>query len=150
MCGRYAFYGPIPRVMLPALALWLLVGCGRFPESCFNLSPSSRLPAWFSPPAGTSREDLTVHMCYYSDQPTATFELRNLGDGSVLAKADGSTRGSHPLTAQNTERKPLEYPSYEIVTVGEITEVVEHRRMEPVFYVVDDPSIRRALGVDGN
>ena len=90
-------------------------------------------------------------MCYFIDRNgrTATFELRNRDEGTVLAKAEGNQRGSHPVTAKNTEPAPLEYPSYEVISVGKITEAVEHRRMEPVFYVVDDPSIRHALGVDG-
>ena len=29
-----------------------------------------------------------------------------------------------------------------------VTEVFEHRRMEPIFYVTDDPEVRRRLGVD--
>jgi len=28
-----------------------------------------------------------------------------------------------------------------------VTEVVEHRRMEPICYITDDPEIRGALGV---
>ena len=27
------------------------------------------------------------------------------------------------------------------------TEIIEHRRMEPVFYITDDPEVRRKLGV---
>jgi len=39
------------------------------------------------------------------------------------------------------------YPSYEIITVGRTTEVIEHRKMEPIFYVTDDPSVLSKLGV---
>jgi hypothetical protein len=31
--------------------------------------------------------------------------------------------------------------------VNGITEVIEHRRMEPVFYISDDLEVRRKLGV---
>src|SRR5258708_4641864 len=37
----------------------LLCSCGFFPESTFELAPSSRLPKWFKPPHGLTREDVT-------------------------------------------------------------------------------------------
>lgn len=40
---------------------------------------------------------------------------------------------------------PEGYPSYEITTVGEITEFIEHRRVEPIFYVTDDPAVDEEL-----
>jgi hypothetical protein len=152
MCGRYASYGPITRAILLALGFCFLVGCGRFAESCFDLSPTSRLPGWFSLPAGSSRDGVTVYMCYYIDRNgrTATFELRNRDDGSVLAKIEGDDRGLHPVSAKDTEPAPFEYPIYEVISVGAITEVVEHRRAEAVFYIVDDPSILRGLGLGGS
>jgi len=36
---------------------------------------------------------------------------------------------------------------YEVLTANGISEVVEHRRMEPIFYINDDPEVRRKLGV---
>lgn len=33
------------------------------------------------------------------------------------------------------------YPAYEAITVDGITEIIEHRKMEPVFYVTDDASV---------
>ena len=39
------------------------------------------------------------------------------------------------------------YPRYEILTAKGITEVIEHRRMEPIFYIVDDLQVKRQLGV---
>jgi hypothetical protein len=29
-----------------------------------------------------------------------------------------------------------------------LTEVIEHRQMESIFYLADDPEVRRKLGVD--
>jgi len=39
------------------------------------------------------------------------------------------------------------YPSYEIITVGKATEVIEHRKMGPVFYVTDEPAVLSKLSV---
>jgi hypothetical protein len=41
------------------------------------------------------------------------------------------------------------YPSYQAITVNGATEIVEHRKMEPIFYVTDDPAVwtqYRAMG----
>jgi len=52
--------------------------------------------------------------------------------------------------AQGTElalTAPVVYPGYEVVIANGITDVMEHRRQEPIFYITDDPEIRRVLGV---
>lgn len=36
---------------------------------------------------------------------------------------------------------PFDYPAYEAITVNGITEIIEHRKMEPIFYVTDDPTV---------
>jgi hypothetical protein len=43
--------------------------------------------------------------------------------------------------------RPSPYPIYEKVTINGVTESVEHRRMEPIFYVSDDPELHRRFGV---
>jgi len=35
-----------------------------------------------------------------------------------------------------------------VLTANGFTEVIEHRHMEPIFYITDDPEVRRKLGVD--
>ena len=39
------------------------------------------------------------------------------------------------------------YPIYEVETTSGIAEVIEYKRMEPVFYVTDDPEVRAKLGL---
>lgn len=149
MCGRYALIGPLVQTqILGALVLCGLAGCARVPESCFDLSPTSRLPAWTRLPSGVGRDQVAVTMCYYigSEGGTATFALKNRSTGAEIGNVTGKVRDLHPLTTKNSEDG---YPSYEVIAVGDATDVVEHRRREPIFYVVDDPSIRHELGVDG-
>ena len=117
-------------------------------ESNFTLSPESRLPNWFHS-AGVARQDAEVTMDYYVGLVgrTATFTLR-ARDGRTVASVVGELQGNEPLTLEphgDTGRIP--YPTYEVVTVDEVTEVVEHRRMEPIFYVTDDPQVKQKLGV---
>jgi len=87
-------------------------------------------------------------MDYYTgpNGGTATFTLRNARTGSKIAKFDGTLKGSQPLYLENAKGRDI-YPSYEIITVGRMTEVIEHRKMEPVFYVTDDPTVLSKLGV---
>lgn len=122
--------------------------CAYFPESSFTLAQESRLPKWFTIPSGLSRADVTVRMNNYieSSRRTATFTLLDM-KGRTLAEVKGKLRGLEPMTLRNSRPGlPDRYPSYEIITANGITEIVEHRKMEPVFYVTDDPVIWAELG----
>ena len=78
---------------------------------------------------------------------TATFILRD-GQGRTVASVVGQLKGNEPLTLKpHGETGPIPYPSYEIITVNGVTEVIEHRRMEPTFYLTDDPHVKQQLGV---
>ena len=138
---------PIPRVIfhyssvgIAALALFLLMGCSYFPESSFTLANDSRLPKWFKLAPGQSRADVTVTMDYYAGT-TAEFTLRN-SYGFVLSEVKGNTKGTEPLQrATKSLGYAPGYPAYEVVTVGNVTDIIEHRKMEPIFYVTDDPAV---------
>ena len=128
----------------------ILAGCDYFPESTFELSPNSRLPKWFTVPPGMTRRDLTVTMSYYVKPtgPDVTFELFD-SRKHRLAKLRGAfLRDPH---GGRSGRELPGYPAYEVITVNGIVDIVEHRRMEPVFYVTDDPDVwRERLGVPAN
>jgi len=138
--------------ILAALGLSLF-GCDAFPEASFNLAPESRLPKWFTLPPGLSRPDVTVRMDYYvkSTGRTAKFILKDLKKNEKLAEVNGTLKGLEPLTLKNPRPGfPPGYPSYEIVTVNGITEIIEHRRMEPIFYITDEPAVRAELGLSSS
>lgn len=139
----------LKRSLLFAIPFLAAAACGIFPESNFLLSDASRLPRWFSLDAGLSRSQVTVEMSYYIFPlgGTATFVLKQR-DGSVIAKAKGKMRGDHPVYLGPPTTDPLrQYPSYEVVTVNGISEAIEHRAMEPMFYIADDPVILNRLGI---
>ena len=124
-------------------------GCA---ESQFELAPESRLPKWFALPAGFERADVTVTLSYYGplvgSTRTATVTFRG-AKGKTLSEVVANVRGREPLTLEpHSDTGPIPYPSYEVLTVAGINEVIEHRRMEPIFYITDDPNVRRKLGVD--
>jgi len=78
-------------------------------------------------------------MNYYSI-PMVDGALFMLKDrkGKVLAKVSGKTKKLRP-------EKPFDYPAYVAITVNGVTDIIEHRRMEPIFYVTDDPVVWREL-----
>ncbi len=139
-------------VILIAFCL-TMSGCDFYSESAFELALYSRLPKWFTPPTGKSRSDLTVTMSYYISPSgrTAAFTLLDEKKHKI-AEAKGTVNGIEPIRLKDPD-SPLvpEYPSYEIVTVDGITEIIEHRKMEPIFYITDDPyvwaEIRRLTNV---
>jgi hypothetical protein len=57
----------------------------------------------------------------------------------VLAKVSGKTKDLRP------ERQPFHYPRYVAITVNGVTDIIEHRTMEPIFYVTDDPAVWKEL-----
>ena len=96
-----------------------------------------------------SRASASVHMCYYIEQSgrIATFVLRG-PHNEKLAEVAGTQKGLEPLTLRNPPAGfPPGYPSYEIITVHGVPDVIEHHRMEPIFYVNDDPGVWAELGV---
>lgn len=117
-----------------------LVGCA---EATFLLAKESRLPAWFEVPPGISRQDLSVQMDYYvlSSGREARFKMFD-SHGQQLAAKQGKLVGLEPLRLNSSA-----YPSYEIITVDGVSDLIEHRMMEPRFYVSDDPAVRNALRV---
>jgi len=136
-------------VGITTAACLLLLGCEYFPESSFELARESRLPKWFTLPPGTSRAEVSVTMNYYVKMSgrTATFILTD-AKKNKLKKLSGTQKGLEPLQLKKPPPGfPAGYPSYEIITVNGITEIIEHRYMEPIFYVTDDPTVWAEFGV---
>lgn len=68
--------------------------------------------------------------------------------GKTIEKVTGKTRGNRPLQRRVKQSGfPEGYPLYEIVTVGGITEIIEYRKMEPIFYISDAPAVRAEFAV---
>jgi hypothetical protein len=125
------------------------IGCEWFPESTFELASESRLPKWIALPPGLTRADVSITMNYY-DMPwgrSATFILQDT-KGKIRTKENGKLRGSGPNQLKHPPSGfPPSYPAYEVITVNGITEIIEHRKMEPIFYITDDPAVWKELGV---
>jgi hypothetical protein len=151
-CYYLAFGLASRRLIGVAVTLLLLSSCGVLPESSFELAPSSRLPRWIQLSAGQRRDQVRVTLDYYISPfgRTCTFSLYD-DQTRRLRKVSGSIREQHPLTLKNSSpRFAAGYPSYEVITIEGSIDVVEHRAMEPVFYMTDDRVVREVLGVPSN
>ena len=119
------------------------------PESTFELASESRLPKWITLPPGLTRADVSITMSYYSKPwgGSATFTLQDR-KGQIRTKVDGKVKGLEPFRLKHPPQGfPPGYPAYEIVTVNGVTEIIEHRKPEPLFYITDDPAVWKELGV---
>jgi hypothetical protein len=96
------------------------------------------------------RGDVDVILAYYpaplvGSERLATVTLRTR-EGRKLQEIVATLRGHEPLTVQPLQNGgPVRYPLYEVLTASGTTDVVEHRRQEPVFYITDNPEVRRKL-----
>jgi hypothetical protein len=135
---RYRLLG-----ILLVIVFLTIKGCELFPEATFTLANDSRLPKWVTLPPGLTRADVSLTMSYYIWPwgSRAQFILRNK-NGQIVKKENGKMRCGKPFELENPPQGfPPGYPGYEEITVNGITEMIEHRKMEPIFYVTDDTAV---------
>ena len=138
------------RSVLFCLLFASLAGCL---EASFELAPGSRLPKWLDAPEGVARSDLKVTMDYYSNFSGGeyVFKFYDKNKFIKLQKISLSTEEQPAIRTRELKEPPVGfpkgYPAYNVVTVNGITDIVERRKMEPVFYMADDPVIWKELGV---
>jgi hypothetical protein len=118
------------------------IGYKYFPESTFQLASESRLPKWVTLPPELTRANASLTMNHrVVPWRSAQFILRDK-NGHILKKENGKMRCRAPFELENPpQRFPSGYPAYEAITVHGITEIIEHRKMEPIFYVTDDTAV---------
>src|ERR1700730_17747302 len=119
------------------------IACDWIPESTFELTSESRLPKWITLPPGLTRADVTITMSYYVKPwgRSATFILKDKKE-KIRTKVYGKMRGLGPNQLKHPPPGfPSGYPSYEVITLNGITEIIEHRKPEPIFYITDDPAV---------
>lgn len=143
--GRYVLLGTAITVLG-----FTITGCEYFPESTFKLATESRLPKWVTLPQGLKRSDVSITMNYYVKPwgSTAKFVLQDT-KGQTLEKADGEVKCREPFHLNPRQGSALEEPAYEGIIVNGTTEMIEHKKMEPIFYVTDDPIVWRQYRANG-
>jgi len=114
-------------------------GLRMFPESAFQLASESRLPKWITLPPGLTRSTVSITMSYFT-WPSAGFILQD-AKGQTLEKVDGKVKCSDFRMKNPPQGFPPGYPRYTEIVVKGTSEMIEHRKMEPVFYITDDPAV---------
>jgi hypothetical protein len=143
----------IDRCLLLLVALTIsgsaIVGCEYFPESTFELASESRLPKWITLPPGHTRADISLTMSYYINPlgRNVKFILRDAKTEKPI-KLYGEEKDGGPFKLEHPPQGfPPGYPAYEVITVNGVIDIIEHRKMEPIFYATDDPAVWKELGV---
>lgn len=134
------------RPVLLSLVAMMAMGCI---ESSFDLAPESRLPRWVVLPAGVAREAVSVALEYRLGLLSGWYvqsKLYKRGQWASMDSVEGRRATTSPIELEYQRPGfPRGYPSYEIVSVGGVVDIVEHRRMEPIFYMADDPEVWQEL-----
>jgi hypothetical protein len=128
------------------VSCFAMIGCI---EASFQLASESRLPRWITVPPELTRADVSVRMDYHTPdgQGRSAVFIAKDKNGRILTKVTGKLRGLYPifLNGPLKANHRMQYPIYEVITVNGITEIIEHRKAEPIFYVTDDPDVRKEL-----
>lgn len=134
---------------LKVFLLSIILGLSGCLESSFQLSPESRLPRWFYMPEELERNSLSVQMDLYSTFTGGKVVFKLYKKGNLLdVKKYTVTSDEQPgIRSVQLDKSEGGYPRYKVVTINNITDIVELRKMEPVFYMTDDPVVWRKLGV---
>jgi len=114
------------------------------------------LPKWFVIPEGKNAHDFTVRIDLHS--------TIGGGGGKTVIKlyekdklfpveAFTITIEEQPDTLSVQLKNPPEsfpkgYPAYIVATINDVSDIIEFRKMEPVFYMTDDPAVWEELGVE--
>jgi hypothetical protein len=131
--------------------LFCLTGCL---ESSFQLSPDSRLPKWFNYPEGVDRRELTVTMDLYSTLSGGEDVFKLIQKGKIFAIEKYTITTDMQPKIRSAQLKsppagfPKGYPRYKVININGISDIIELRKMEPYFYMTDDPAVWKELGVD--
>jgi hypothetical protein len=147
LCAAVAKVGRLRRT--PLLLILILAACNPVrgcPEASFELVPDSRLPRWFSLPAGYVRDDVIVKITYYvpwARIDDAVMELVDQRNGRILAQVTGE-RCWHPQIDQikrnvNGGFDQGSRPHYTIVHAAGFTEVIDHPARDSTLRITDDP-----------
>ncbi|GAB5407432.1 MAG: hypothetical protein Aurels2KO_56630 [Aureliella sp.] len=138
------FLGRFVCIMVP------VISCAGCLESSFRLSDESRIPYFFQMPEGADREDVYVTLDYYSaGNGKSVFKLYRSDQFYRIDKVEVEVMDDDHLRKLQTPPPgyPSGYPSYEIIRVRGVVDVIEHRRMEPVFFTTDDSAIWTEFGL---
>jgi hypothetical protein len=115
-----------------------------FAESNFNLAKDSRLPRWFQVPTGINRNDISVEFVYFLSK--TKIAAINSKTGKIFFSAEADKK-HHPTTESEskTMKQGWPCPSYNIITVNGVEEVVAHIERGDIVYIVEPSEVTPAV-----
>ena len=113
-----------------------------FCESSFKLAKDSRLPKWFQAPSGVERSDITVHFIYFLSK--TKIAATNIKTGKIFFSAEADMK-HHPITEaeSKTMKQGWPCPSYNVISVNGIEEVVGHIERGNIIHIVESSEVTR-------
>jgi len=114
-------------------------------ESRFDLADDSPLPTWVLPlKEGCERKNMSVRLEYWS--PLIDVDdvvlIANGKNCKSIKKTGRSQRPAEWWTLAQVDWPNRHYPSFNIVMIDGKSEIVEHKKMEPIFYIANEAAIQ--------
>ena len=132
----------------------ITVSIGGCVEAILSLSDKSRFPRWITLPECKNRNDFFVKMEWHSTLTDGKIIFKLYEKGSLFAfrEYDVTTDTKNnirslQLPSQYGDTSKI-FPKYIMITINGIKDIVEQRKMEPIFYMTDDPSVWKEFGVE--
>ncbi len=118
-----------------------------FAESNFNLARNSRLPKWFNVPADINRNDINVEFIYFLSKTKIAAINNRTGKIFFSTEAD---MHHHSITEaeSKTMKQGWPCPSYNIITVNGVQEVIAHIEKGNIVYIVAPSEVTPAVYSD--
>ena len=124
------------------LAALMATGCV---ESEFQLASESRLPLWFKTSEETRRSELKVVLTYYTDK-SARMSVYDQRSGKLLRSIDAESAWHKAYWEWAQKDWPKRsHPGYTVLSHRGQTEIIEHRSLEPIFYVSSEAEVQRTI-----
>jgi hypothetical protein len=115
-----------------------------FAESNFNLARDSRLPQWFQVPAGINRNDIHVEFIYFLSK-TKIAAINNK-TGTIFFSAEADMKHHSVTEAESkTMKQGWPCPSYNMITVNGVAEVIAHIEKGNIVYIVEPSEVIPAV-----
>lgn len=136
--------------LLAVSTIWM-AGCDYFPESTFQLAKESRLPKWFTLQPGNKRSEVSLTMSYFITPwgPRAKFLLLDSSTSKTISQLTAKLKCEQFHMSPSQQESISGYPVDQAVNVDGIIEIIEHRKMEPIFYLTDDQAVWKRYSATG-
>jgi hypothetical protein len=130
-----------------ALSSCISIRGGGFLESSFELSSASRMPNWLGLSQKQEREDIILVLNYYSNAKAKVTIWKKFGFIRMPIKWKWGQSQHHPAYWEwaHEDWPTRIHPGYVNVTINGITEIVEHKKREPIFYISNEETVRKVI-----